>query len=158
MTFFKTSSNPLLSVIIPSRERTKELIETINSFIQLANNPNDVEFLIKLDTDDESMIHNINLFPGNTKVLVADRKNGYHDLHLFVNDLCKLSNGDWILLMNDDAKMVTKDWDLEFKNINPYEYNAGFQGNEQVCLINPGSPEKSTTEVFPIIEEVVMKN
>lgn len=151
MTFFKTSSNPLLSVIIPSRERTKELIETINSFIQLANNPNDVEFLIKLDTDDESMIHNINLFPGNTKVLVADRKNGYHDLHLFVNDLCKLSNGDWILLMNDDAKMVTKDWDLELKNINPYEYNAGFQGNEQVCLINPGSPEKSTTEVFPII-------
>ena len=151
MPFFKTSFNPLLSVIIPSRERTKELIDTINSFITLSENPSNVEFLVKLDTDDKSMINNINLFPGETKVLVADRKQGYHDLHLFVNDLCKLATGDWILLMNDDAQMTTKNWDIELKNINPYDYNSSFKGNDKVCLINPGSPEREKTEVFPII-------
>jgi hypothetical protein len=46
-------------------------------------------------------------------------RHGYHQLHLYVNDLAKLSVGHWLFLWNDDAVMETDDWDLFPNKYNP---------------------------------------
>jgi len=153
---FTRSNGPLLSVIIPSRQRFDALSETINSFTDLADSPEKVEFLVKLDSDDET-ISKIGQLPGKTKTLVYDRMKGYKDLHHFVNDLCLLAKGDWLLLMNDDAKMVTKGWDTVLENVDPYQYNPNFKGTDKICLLHPGAPENDITIVFPMIRKESFK-
>lgn len=154
---FSRSSGPLLSVILPSRQRFDALVQTMLSFINLASDPSQVEFLVKLDSDDTETINKIGQLPGKVKTLVYDRMRGYYDLQHFVNDLCKLAMGDWVLLFNDDAVMTTQNWDLLLADVNPYQCREDFGGNDKVCLLNPGSPESDKTDVFPMVRRESIK-
>jgi hypothetical protein len=154
---FTRSSNPILSVILPSRQRFDALVSTINSFLSLSNDPSQVEFLVKLDSDDIETIAKVHQLPGKTKTLISERLRGYHDLHLFVNDLCKLAVGDWVLLFNDDARMTTRNWDVALQEVDPFVCNPEFAGSDSVCLLNPGSPESDKTDVFPMVRRTSIK-
>lgn len=102
-----------ISVIIPSRERFYHLGEAIGSLLKNAHSPEQIEILIKVDNDDPQLSLYKTL---PYKVVTSDRGAGYIDMHRYFNELCKASTGDWILLFNDDARMVTKDWDLRLTN------------------------------------------
>jgi hypothetical protein len=43
-----------------------------------------------------------------------DERAGYHQLHLYVNRMAELANGDWLFLWNDDALMDLQGWDSIF--------------------------------------------
>jgi hypothetical protein len=105
----------LISFLIPTRERTELLISSMNLLIDNAVKPEELEFLIKFDTDD---IKSIAEFLSNDickiidyKVLITDRKGGYADLYIDINDLCRMATGEFLMLYNDDAFMTTPRWD-----------------------------------------------
>jgi hypothetical protein len=128
------------------------LIDTMNSFIDNCKDPSRIQFCLKFDTDDTESISRLNELPkANIRTLIYDRGLGYNDLHTFYNDLSSDAKGDWLWLFNDDARMITKDWDEILANIDPFKYNPTFKGNSDVCLINPGIPGVAGSDVFPMI-------
>lgn len=110
-------NNVTLSFLLPSRKRFSYLKETITSLLDLASNPDKIEILVKLDYDDEESLSRISELPriDNLKTIVSTRRNGYQSINLFQNELYALSTGNWLMSMNDDALMNTKDYDLYYE-------------------------------------------
>lgn len=126
----------LLTVMLPTRGRPIGLKATIDSFLDLADNPDSVEFIIKLDDDDKPKT----ILGPNFKTLISPRLNGYESLHTFCNQMLYLSMGQWITLGNDDATMITKDWDLILKEEEP-----------RCILLNPNDEHGNHAHIFPIV-------
>jgi hypothetical protein len=89
----------------------------LNSINDTVNDHNNIEILIKIDDDDTDTIEFIDSYRSNLrydiKTVVSNRGNGYADLHLSYDSLCKISSGRFLFLWNDDAKMLTQHWDDE---------------------------------------------
>jgi len=132
---------PILTVLIPSRYRFDRLVSCIDSFVNLASDKNNVEFIVKFDCDDTESYSRINEIRTdiNIKFIVSDRLEGYNSLHTYANYMYKLATGSWIMFSTDDAQILTKEWDLILPN----------QPDEMVCL----SPKENgkNSDVFPII-------
>lgn len=66
-----------------------------------------VEILVAIDNDDPE----INKYEqiANIKLFKTDR-HGYENLHEYYNLLSRKAKGDWLMLGNDDAYMLTDDW------------------------------------------------
>lgn len=106
-------SKPLVSVLIPSRGRTVQLVNGVRQLLQMAADPGRVEILLRLDCDDE---HSLRAYRGlrltvPAIAVVDDRYSGWQSNHVFYNALARQSTGDWLLLYNDDAQMLTAGWD-----------------------------------------------
>lgn len=130
-----------VSVLLPTRSRPKSFLKSIISLIDNADNfHNNVEILVAMDTDDfhkytdvmNILINDYNC--KNIKLYVCERL-GYGKLNIYINNLCKLSTGNWLFLWNDDSYIVSKHWDTnilkhndEFKIINPRCTNGDFGG------------------------------
>ena len=116
----------LVSVLMPTRKRPELALEAVRSFQKTTRRFNEIEFLFRLDDDDKGSGEKIREelrvgFPNeiNYKILYGDRRRGYADLHLAVNDLCVIATGGWFLLFNDDALMTTENWDDVFFDLPP---------------------------------------
>lgn len=107
------SKIPLVSILIPTRGRVPQLLKAVDSCWSLAVERKQLEFIFKVDDDDLATLSIMEkmgqILP--SKCLVTPRGNGYGDLHEWISLMAKLSTGAWILLFNDDAKMVTQGWD-----------------------------------------------
>lgn len=143
----------LVSVLLPSRKRPDWLRDTLLSLHTNTSVPDSIEYLVKLDTDDHETASALHTLPTDLdiKYLIYKRGNGYRDIHHYANDLCKLSTGKWLFIMNDDARMQTKGWDDVIRNINPLKYNPTWQGSMEVSIINPGSSLCDYSPIFPMM-------
>lgn len=110
---FPRSSNPLVSVLLPTRGRPKHLCEAIDSLYSLAHDKSLIEFILKIDNDDLETIDVSNKLSAvlPLKSIISPRGNGYLDMHHWVNNMCAMAKGDWLFLFNDDARMATQNWD-----------------------------------------------
>ena len=133
----------LISFLIPTRERTELLIRSITLLINNAVAPQEFEYLIKFDSDD---IESMTEFLSNDicdridcKVLITDRKGGYADLYIDINDLCRIATGEFLMLYNDDAFMTTQNWD---------EHVRKYSG--RLCVLWPHSGNR-IHNCFPIV-------
>ncbi len=149
ITFFQRGNGPLVSVLIPTRGRPLDLCESIDSIYSLAMDKNHLEFILKIDDDDTETIRVAErlekILP--LKKIVSPRGNGFHDMHHWVNDMCRLATGDWLFLFNDDARMLTQDWDkpvLLVGTMGPWE------GIDDLCLL------VAFTQGRPFAQEFVM--
>lgn len=122
---FKRGSGPLVSVLLPTRGRPAWLAQSMDSLFSLARNKAGLEFLLKVDDDDlptQEFLDRIKSLL-NIKVSVTPRGRGYHDIHLWVNQLAAQATGDWLLLWNDDARMMTQDWDVLMEVLQPRRWS-----------------------------------
>lgn len=106
----------LTSVLIPTRGRAKMLIGAIQSIQSTATIGSDVEFLLKIDSDDsetKSAIEKFLAYNGDISIrwIESGRGNGYADLHYWYLQLAQISLGEWLLVWNDDARMLSPQWD-----------------------------------------------
>lgn len=96
-----------------TRGRPTRLREAVASLMDFAQKPGLIEVLLRVDADDISTVKEASLIadplPGAT-VVVGERW-GYQRLHMYWNQLAALSRGDWLLVFNDDALMLTRGWD-----------------------------------------------
>lgn len=93
----------MISVLCPSRGRPEALARALASLRNHAEHPYEFEFLVRLDRDDPRLAE----YPES----VVGEPLGYAGLNTYYHDLAERAQGDWLLLWNDDALMLTDDWD-----------------------------------------------
>lgn len=94
----------MVSVLLPSRNRAlmcETSIRTLGS--------KDIEILIYVDYDDPEL-HKYSLLGNNFTTVIIGPRFTYKKLHEYYNLLAKISKGDWLMLWNDDAEMLTSNW------------------------------------------------
>lgn len=113
-------TTPEISIILPTRKRTKTLINSLNSLLATAKDTSRIEILIAYDDDDtESKEFFATTWNGYISQCAATSKifetprYGYLKLNRYVNFLGRNASGRWIMFWNDDALMVSEHWDEE---------------------------------------------
>jgi len=100
----------VISVLLPSRGRPRALAESIATLLDLADKPGSVEILVAADPDDEPTRQAA--LPWQASIWTAPERYGYPRLHEYVNQLARQADGEWLMLWNDDAHMLTDSWDV----------------------------------------------
>lgn len=104
-----------LSILFPSRGRFASLSDCLNKLIsQLsASEREQVEILVRLDSDDLDTLKQINELPFDKislRFIVGHRGQGYADIYIWMNEMARLSTGRYILAWSDDAEFKTPNW------------------------------------------------
>lgn len=111
---FSRSENPFVSIVLTTRGRPALACQAIDSLYSLAVRKDKLEFLFRVDSDDEDSVHIcaqlVERLP-NASLIVEQRGMGYLVMHQWYNRLIKMARGDWLMLWNDDALMQTDKWD-----------------------------------------------
>lgn len=123
-----------VSFLIPTRLRTKLLEKSLISIKKNSIEKNTFEIILCVDDDDIKTIKwtskNIEQF--NLKLIITSRK-GYNKLQEYYNIAAKQSSGEWLWLWNDDAEIISKNWDLVLKKY-----------SKKCLILNPGYRENYT--------------
>jgi len=98
-----------VSFLIPTRGRLQMLIDAIRSIKENASPEVQVEILVRIDEDDHETLAGRDRIQG--EIIVGPRWCGYESVTMFINDMAAKSRGDWIVPWNDDAFMMTDQWD-----------------------------------------------
>ena len=113
-----------ISVMWMTRKRSHELVYSLSSFIQKANNNLDVEYIIAIDPDDSETLDGLEKIylmsqvdDANISYCVADKRYGYEELEQYQNMVGELFTGDCLIIMNDDIICLTKGWDDEVRKV-----------------------------------------
>jgi len=110
-----------------TRKRTPQLIYSICSFVQNANNPQDIELIISVDNDDKETIDAIkgiwpflNISRTNVQVLLTERY-GYDHMDKYHRNAGGHFTGDCFIMPSDDVFCLTQGWDdIVKKEVEPY--------------------------------------
>ena len=113
-------AKPKISILLPTRKRTEAIVKSIGSLLASAKNTADIEILVAYDDDDEESREFfsstwwdfIGQSEATSKVFETERY-GYTRLNEYINMLAEEAEGDWIFFWNDDALMLTDNWDEE---------------------------------------------
>lgn len=156
MTFFKRGSGPLASILIPTRGKPKSLLEAIDSVYSLASKKSNVEFIVKIDTDDQETIDMVCGIQGviPLRSIISPRGKGYADMHHWLNDMCAIASGDWLYLFNDDARLKTDRWDEMLEDV--YIIDAR-PGTEDVCMFYTPTIDRPEAKEFMFLRNTVYK-
>ena len=107
-----------ITVLLPTRGRPQVLETSIQSLIDRASNPKDIEIMLGIDEDDKETTDYVKakIAPYLQNAGVEARANifkpiGYENLHNYVNTLAGNGTGEWLFFWNDDGLMVTEGWD-----------------------------------------------
>ena len=110
--------NPLVSILIPSRALPERLLAAIESIFKGADNPNDLEILVRMDDDDDTM-RDTSVFNGKAILFLTGKRGaGYLDHHIFYDELASASTGKWAWFMNDDC-LVQGAWMEQLRSMEP---------------------------------------
>lgn len=156
------NKKPKISILLPTRKRTEAVVKSIGSLLASARNPGQIELLIAYDNDDEESreFFSTTWFPfieqaGATSKVFETERFGYLRLYKYVNYLAEQATGDWIMFWNDDALMLTDNWDEEIVK------NDGWFGLLRMPCVTMNHPfalfpiiPRSWTEVFGRVSPV----
>ena len=148
--FKKTISINNISLLLPSRERSKKFERMLISLKSKCFNINRIEILLLLDADDKEIVNyknivNNNFKDLNIKLIVKDLKT-----HAIRNNfLASNASGEILFPVNDDMIFISNDWDkfidIEFSKIDK---------NKPYCLwINSGKKYNYLHCDFPILNK-----
>lgn len=97
----------MISICVPTRGRPEFFKRMCLSSLKNASNPNDIEFVIYRDNDDNSIYE----YFGNHQEVVGDRINHSQTF----NECYKIAAGPIYMLGADDMVFYTKEWDIRVK-------------------------------------------
>lgn len=107
-----------ITVLLPTRGRPEVLEKSVQSLIDRASSPKDIEIMFGVDEDDKETTDYVKakIAPYLQNAGVEARANifkpiGYENLHNYVNTLAGNGTGEWLFFWNDDGLMVTEGWD-----------------------------------------------
>jgi hypothetical protein len=141
-------TTPKISILLPTRKRSAAVIKSIGSLLATAKHPEQLEILIAYDDDDAESreFFSTTWFPfiqqvnASSKVFETERF-GYLKLNRYVNFLGEKASGDWLMFWNDDALMLTDNWDEKIIE------QAGYFGLLRMPCVSMNHP----FALFPII-------
>lgn len=105
-------NTPLCSILIPTRGRVASLNTAIDSFLNTADNPGNVEAVVRVHDDDLATLNWWNRpHRKQVRIIIGDTGDGYGSMHEFVASLCAASRGAWLWPCSDDWRCLTQGWD-----------------------------------------------
>lgn len=131
---FTRGPGPLLSVLIPTRGRPRQLWDAVDSLLRGMEDPRQIEFLLKCDDDDQPTLdmlerlgEGLKQHGSCLKVDISPRGRGYADIGTHLDYLASQSCGDFIVNWIDDARLLTAPLDTYFANL-PGGWKDGIYG------------------------------
>lgn len=147
MQLISSDSTLNVSVLLPTRSRTEQLLKSLNSLLTTVSNTSDIEILLAFDNDDTESFEYFNneIIPELEKYGVSYKALkfpplGYPRLNQYVNHLAGHARGQWLFFWNDDAEMQTQDWDIEFSK---------WDGHFRVLAVH--THNEHPYSIFPIV-------
>lgn len=136
-----------ISVVLPTRGRTEALKSSIASLVETASRPHAIEILLAFDDDDTQ---SQDYFETDVVPLLNDSgvvfealsmpRLGYARLNEYVNRLVSSSQGQWVMMFNDDARMITANWDDVVRTY-----------NDRFALLRADTNHEHPYAIFPIL-------
>lgn len=126
-------STPLVSFLLPTRQRAALATRAIEQLVATANDPECFEVMLGVDNDDEENGGAITRACADlpcTIYIMPFEPLGYANLHRYNNELARFANGSWLAIWNDDVLMETVGWDTELRRqrdcvvLDPHVRNA----------------------------------
>ena len=130
-------NKPFVSILILVRH-SEYFSKSINSLLRTCSHK-DVEVLVKVDTDEDvsPYLQVLQKSGLSHTILRSDRRGGGSDLHLFFQDLYKISQGEFIFFWSDDLLMHDKGWVEKLR-----EAQLLFEDKIMVCTFSRGYKQK----------------
>lgn len=112
-----------ISVMWMTRGRSHELIYSLASFINNADDNKNIEYFFALDPDDVmtleglqkiqfmALAHDVTL-----QAIVMDKRYGYAELEQYQNAVGEVFTGECLFILNDDLLCLSKGWDTSLRN------------------------------------------
>lgn len=115
-------TEPLVSILLPTRGRPDALRESVASLYETAGDRDSFEVLYAVDDDDqiptlEAWDRIVDDLGGRHRPKIFPQRHGYANLHEYVNVLAKMAEGKWLMLWNDDAIMQSYGWDWRIREL-----------------------------------------
>lgn len=145
-------NNILISVLLPTRERPQLVHRSIQSLLSHSSTPTSIEIITAYDEDDATSEEYFNSAEWHNLIDSFGAKSlelkcpswGYQGLHYYYTTMAKEAHGQWFLIWNDDATILTPRWDQYIWQ------NADFVG-----MLHMGTENfKSSLTLFPLIPRV----
>lgn len=138
----------LVSVHMPTRGRREKCLGSAIAAREKVLDPDRVEFIFKLDYDDEdwfadrhySLLEEAD--PCASKTVILSENKGYSQVHEYYNLCARISEGDWLFHFSDDAVMKTPNWDQVIAD-------CGIDGSKQIAVLWPNNDGEKYC--FPIV-------
>jgi hypothetical protein len=142
----------LVSVLLPTRHRTALVERSIKSLLSNCRDPGRIEIVAAYDDDDHvsdqyfqsSKWHSLIKQFGSTDQVLECTPWGYSGLNHYYTAMAKQSQGQWLMIWNDDAVMQTVNWDQHVAD------HKDFVGMLHMTTEN----FKPTLTLFPLIPRV----
>lgn len=95
----------LCSILIATRNRTKQLFECINSINAAAGDNRNYEIILRMDDDDPKSILAACAMAVHQRIriVIGPRLRGAGDGTRFIGDMVPIAHGQWLWFMNDDV-------------------------------------------------------
>ena len=109
---YEVIGNPKVSIIIPNKDNVKLLKEAINSILENTTYQNYEIVVVENNSTDKETFKYYDEIKDNSKVkiLKIDEANGEFNYSRLINLGVKNVDGDFILQLNNDIKIISKDW------------------------------------------------
>jgi len=111
----------IASFLVPTRKRYDWLVLSIESILNNADNIENFDILLAMDFDDIDTINCVEQYIQDKKLdnvvkLYKFERQYYINLHVYINELSKISESKYLILWNDDAQITTPKWDVILKD------------------------------------------
>lgn len=106
----------MISILLPSRGRPENIKRMTTSALETADDPDDIEFIIRLDDDDPTLPQIIDNPPPHTALITGSRI----VLSEYWNECYDGADGDILMHAGDDIIFRTDGWDTKVKEVFDY--------------------------------------
>jgi len=102
---------PRVSILAPCRGRPELVKRMADSARATAGDPGGIEIVLRVDVDDEVMLHWMRAEVWHEPAVIGPHRSGYASLPSFINEAARLATADLLIVVNDDAEFLTQKWD-----------------------------------------------
>ena len=109
---YKVIGNPKVSILIPNRDNVKLLKEAVSSILELTSYSNYEIVIIENGSTDKETFKFYDLIKDktNVKILKFDEDTDEFNYSKLINLGVKNVDGEFVLQLNNDIKIISKDW------------------------------------------------
>jgi hypothetical protein len=109
---------PIISLLIPTRGRVKNLYKLVENITQTVTNIENIELYLTFDIDDTFTCKAIHEIRNKYAYIRFPYQGILHSDYLnkdYYNEMARLSIGKYLWAIGDDVKFISKNWDVVLK-------------------------------------------
>ena len=107
---YEVNGNPKVSILIPNKDNIKVLKKCINSILNKTSYKNYEIIIIENNSENKKTFEYYDELKNNEKIKILEYKEKGFNYSKIINYGVKNCDGDFVLQLNNDTELITKDW------------------------------------------------